>query len=172
MAAKKRPQLSDLLSRLAITGMGTGYLRPAPGTWGSFAVAILCLAALRAGGGNLLTVNVFLAALVLLSTAGCIALGPFTERAFGKKDPSYCTLDEWAGQGLALCLLPFGDTWSQWLLVILMAFLAFRLFDITKPPPVRQLERLPHGFGVVADDLLAGVFANILVQLVLRFILI
>jgi phosphatidylglycerophosphatase A len=55
--------------------------------------------------------------------------------------------------------------------VVLSAFVAFRLFDILKPPPIRRLEELPHGWGVLMDDLLAGVYANVAAQLLARIVI-
>ena len=166
MPQNKRPP-ANLAARIIITGLGTGYLRPAPGTWASLAVAIICMAILISTTGNQLITSGTMALIAIAATIGCVALGKFTERAFGRKDPSQCTLDEWAGQAVALCLLPFGNTLQSWIIVVAAGLLAFRFFDILKPPPIRQLERLPAGWGVVADDLMAGLIANLLLQILL-----
>jgi len=155
------------LGRLIVTGLGTGSLPGAPGTYGSAgAVAVFLLVAWGAGGKQVCVTGTMLA-LAAAATAGCILLGRFMEEAFGRKDPRQCTLDEWAGQAVALCLLPLGDGWASRLLAAGAAFAAFRVFDIAKPPPVRQLEKLPRGWGVVADDLMAGLYANLAARLVL-----
>ena len=110
-------------------------------------------------------------AMVLLALAGsvaCVGLGRWTEKAFSAKDPSQCTVDEWAGQAVALLLLPGGANWRAWLTAAAVAFVAFRFFDILKPPPARRMERLPDGWGVLLDDLVAGLYANLASQLVLR----
>lgn len=161
----------EFAGKMIISGFGTGYLRPAPGTWASAAVAAICFALLYATGGNAATVNLSLAAIVIAATVGCIALGPFAERTYGRKDPSECTIDEWAGQALALLALPLGTTIANWAIAVGVGLAAFRFFDILKPPPVRQLERLKAGWGVVADDLMAGIYANIIAQLILRLLL-
>ncbi len=96
-------------------------------------------------------------------------MGDFAKRAFGKTDPSQCTLDEWAGQAVALIALPLGGTWKQRLIAVGVAFVVFRVLDIIKPPPARQAEKLWGGLGIVADDLVAGVYANIISQLILRY---
>ncbi|RPI62141.1 MAG: phosphatidylglycerophosphatase A [Planctomycetaceae bacterium] len=160
----------NFFRKLVITGLGTGYLRPAPGTWGSAAAVAAFLAVAWLACGNAITINVMLAVILVLSSIGCVAFGKFAETAFGKKDPSYCTVDEWAGQALTLMLLPYGvgTSFTGWLIVAGVAFFAFRFFDIVKPPPARQMEKLPHGWGVLIDDLFAGVYANIAAQLVLR----
>jgi phosphatidylglycerophosphatase A len=93
---------------------------------------------------------------VLLSIPGIWAAG-VTADAVGLKDPGIIVVDEVVGQWITLA----GATalnWHSWLL----AFALFRIFDIWKPPPVRQLERLPRGFGIVADDAMAGVYGALL----------
>jgi phosphatidylglycerophosphatase A len=158
-------------ARLIVTGLGTGYLPVAPGTWSSAAVCAIFLAVALATDGRQVCVTGTMAVLVAAATAGCVGLGRFAESAFGRKDPGECTIDEWAGQALALCMLPLGAGWRDWLVAAGAAFVAFRAFDILKPPPVHQLQKLPHGWGIVADDLAAGVYANVAAQLILRLAL-
>lgn len=161
---------SEFAGKMIISGFGTGYLRPAPGTWGSAAVAAICFALLYVTGGNVTATNFSLAVIVIAATVACVVLGQFAERAYGRKDPSECTIDEWAGQALALLALPLGATAASWAIAVGVGLAAFRFFDILKPPPVRQLERLKAGWGVVADDLMAGIYANVAAQLVLRLV--
>jgi len=160
----------DALGRLVVTGLGTGYLPVAPGTWGSAAVCGIYLAVASATGGKRLWVDGTMALLAVVATITCGLLGRFTERAFGRKDPGQCTLDEWAGQALTLFWLPPGSGWSGWLISAGMAFVTFRVFDILKPPPIRHLEKLPYGWGIVADDLLAGFYANIAARIILLLV--
>ncbi|MCD4823759.1 MAG: phosphatidylglycerophosphatase A [Phycisphaerae bacterium] len=150
--------------------MGTGYLRPAPGTWGSAAACGVFVAVLWATGPNSLVLTAAMAALAVLATLGCVWLGDFMEKTFSRKDPSHCTLDEWAGQAIALLFLPLGVGWGQHGIAIATAFVTFRVFDIIKPPPARQAEKLPKGIGVVTDDLIAGLYANIASQLILKYL--
>ena len=162
----------NTLGKLIISGMGTGYLRPAPGTWGSAAVAaIFLLSAIALGSQGGPAINAILVVILALSSVGCVAFGRAAEIYYGRKDPSNCTIDEWAGQAVSLLLLPAANDPRGWLIVCVTAFIAFRFFDITKPPPARQLEKLPFGWGVLLDDLAAGVYANIASQLVLRLAL-
>lgn len=160
------------LKKAIVTGLGTGYLPIAPGTWGSAAVVGLFVAAAVGSGGRVHCVTGTMAIVAVLASVGCVALGRFTERAFGKKDPGQCTADEWAGQAVALLFAPLGEAASleRVLIVAGVGFVAFRAFDIIKPQPARWLERLPHGWGVLADDLAAGVYALGIVQL-LRLVL-
>ena len=161
------------LRKAIVTGLGTGYLPVAPGTWGSGAVCVVFMAVALGCGGRLICISVTMAVLAAGSAAACVALGQFTERAFGKKDPGECTVDEWAGQAVALIALPLADQAPvlQWLIAAAVAFVAFRFFDIVKPPPARQMEKLPHGWGILLDDLVAGVYANIVAQVALRLVL-
>jgi len=84
-------------------------------------------------------------------------------RASGTKDPQFVVIDEVAGQLIALIAVPLG--WKTFL----TGFILFRVFDIIKPPPVRQLERLPEGTGIVLDDVAAGIFALLGMHLLLHF---
>jgi len=158
------------MRKLIVTGLGTGYLPVAPGTWGSASVAGLFLAVgwgpLGAAGG-FWTAGTMLAVAVAASVA-CVALGAFAESAFGRKDPSECTIDEWAGQAVAYFLLPVGSGPRGLLIATAAGFVAFRLFDIVKPPPARRVEKLRAGWGILVDDLVAGVYANVACQLLLR----
>jgi phosphatidylglycerophosphatase A len=111
-----------------------------------------------------LSAGVTLALLALLTGVAIWTAGE-AEKLFQKRDDGRITVDEIAGQWLALLLLPGG-----WV-VGGVAFLLFRLFDIWKPWPARLAERLPGGLGVVADDLVAGLYANLAGQLLWRVLL-
>jgi phosphatidylglycerophosphatase A len=104
---------------------------------------------------------------IVLLIAVVVAIGipaaTLEERGCGKKDPSHVVIDEVAGQLLTLVACPM--VWPA----LLAGFILFRAFDIVKPPPVRSLERLPEGTGIVVDDLGAGVYALIVLQLLLHF---
>lgn len=156
------------IRKIIVTGFGTGYLPIAPGTWGSAAVCTVFLVAAYASGGSDICVNAVMALVALGASAVCVVLGRFAEGAFGGKDPSRCTIDEYAGQALTFLLLPVGSSSLEWLAVAAAAFLAFRLFDIVKPPPARRMEKLPLGWGILLDDIIAGIYANVACQLVLR----
>jgi phosphatidylglycerophosphatase A len=84
-------------------------------------------------------------------------------RFSGKKDPQWVVIDETAGQLIALIGVPLA--WKSFLAGLIL----FRFFDILKPPPVRQLERLPEGVGIVIDDVAAGLYALLVMHLLLRF---
>ena len=105
------------------------------------------------------------AAIVLatLAVVGGIPAATQVSRASGLKDPQFVVIDEVAGQLIALIAAPVA--WKS----LLLGFILFRVFDIVKPPPVRQLEHLPEGFGIVIDDVGAGLYALAVMQAVLHF---
>jgi phosphatidylglycerophosphatase A len=128
---------------------GAGYAPVASGTVGSFvtvvAIWLLPLTPLR-----------ILVALVVVTLVGIWA-GSRVERVLGKKDPGVIVIDEVAGMLLSVILLP------RTIPVLITAFLLFRLFDIWKPFPARESQALTGGVGVMVDDLIAGVYALVLV---------
>jgi phosphatidylglycerophosphatase A len=101
--------------------------------------------------------------LVVLVTLIGIPAATLVARAAGKKDPQFVVIDEVAGQLMALIAVPLA--WKPFL----VGFIFFRLFDIVKPPPVRQLEAIPEGAGIVLDDIAAGLYALGATQLLLHF---
>jgi phosphatidylglycerophosphatase A len=154
-----RPR-GPLWARLVATLFGIGRLHPGPGSWGSAATVILWAALAFALPLSLRTpVATALAALVTL-----IGIPAATQvaRASGVKDPQFIVIDEVAGQLIALIAVPL--TWKTFL----AGFILFRAFDIVKPPPVRQLEKLPEGAGIVLDDVAAGIYALAVMQLLLH----
>jgi phosphatidylglycerophosphatase A len=135
------------------TFFGAGLLRPGPGTYGSIAAALLWFGAMHA-------VNPTPRAAALATLAAAIAVtligipaSTIVARESGREDPGHVVIDEVAGQLFALIAIP-GD-WKH----ALLALLLFRLFDITKPWPIRRLESLPAGTGIMLDDVAAGLLA-------------
>lgn len=160
---------------LLITTLGLGHMRPASGTWGSMPTVALAAGLMYAGFGPTASPAVYhgvLIAWMLVFCAACIVGGREAEIAFGKKDPGQAVADETAGQVIPLLFLPAAatSTSNHTLLTLALAFVAFRVFDIIKLPPARQLQRLQGGVGILVDDLIAGVHALIVVQLVTRLV--
>jgi phosphatidylglycerophosphatase A len=146
---------------LVATFFGIGYLRPGPGTWGSATTVILWwLVAHRIVPHWQPWVAVLLALVAILVG---IPAATRVARACGRKDPQFVVIDEVAGQLITLIGAPMA--WQS----LLLGFILFRAFDIVKPPPVRQLERLPEGVGIVIDDVGAGLYGLALMQIVLHF---
>jgi phosphatidylglycerophosphatase A len=152
---------APLWATLTATLFGTGYLRPGPGTWGS-AVTVLLWGALAHWIPSKERTPLLIALAVLVIMIG-IAAATQVCRASGKKDPQFVVIDEVGGQLIALIAVPL--TWQSFL----TGFILFRAFDIIKPAPVRQLERLPEGTGIVLDDVAAGIYALLVMQILFRF---
>lgn len=158
-----------------ITVFGLGFMRPASGTWGSMPPVILAVVLNALGfapDGSTTSALVYHAALALvfvIFAGACVVQGDRAEARFGH-DPSEVVADEVAGQCMALAALPAGAlaTPTKSVLTLACAFLAFRLLDIVKPCPARQLQRVPAGWGILLDDLFAGFYAMIVVQTVAR----
>ncbi len=163
---------------LAIATCGVGYLPLAPGTWGSIVGVGLYLlvrgaamkvffeiGALR--NFNLLHIYYAVIAIELVAAVAIALVGTWaasrTERLSGRKDPGRVVVDEVAGQFIALMPVPFMLAPAWWAMIL--AFILFRFFDIVKPYPARRLEALPGGLGIMADDLIAGVYAALGVML-------
>lgn len=154
-----RPR-GPLWATLIATFFGIGRMRPGPGSWGSAATVILWAAVAYAVPASLRTPLAI--ALALLVTLIGIPAATQVARTSGVKDPQFVVIDEVAGQLIALIAAPLA--WKTFL----TGFILFRAFDIVKPPPVRQLERLPEGTGIVLDDVAAGIYALVVMQLLLR----
>jgi phosphatidylglycerophosphatase A len=130
------------LPRFIASMGGVGFIRPAPGTWGSLLVLPVAWAGPEA----------CLGLAVLLSAAGWWALARLPE---AKADPGWVVVDEGAGQSIALAALP----WAGGAAGVLLAFLLFRAFDILKPGPVGWADRRKGASGVMLDDIIAGALA-------------
>ncbi len=152
--------------KLLVSFFGLGYLPGMPGTFGSFGAALLYLALAFSVGPGMLLFAVCLAVAAVFSVF-TIAMGARAEKAFGRKDPPQVVTDEVAGYFLSVAFLfPVKP-----LAAAVCAFVLFRLFDIMKPPPARQLEKLPGGWGLTLDDIAAGVYACVAGHLFLWLIL-
>jgi len=155
-----RPR-APLWATLVATFFGAGRIRPGPGTWGSLATVLVWFVVSRAVPGRwIIPVNVALAA---LAVAVGIPSATRVARSSGLKDPQFVVIDETAGQLITLIGAPLA--WKSFL----VGFILFRAFDIVKPFPVRQLERLPEGTGIVVDDVAAGLYGLAVMQLLLHF---
>jgi len=149
-----------------VTFGGAGMLPGAPGTAGSFAAALLLYLISRATDDPR-TFNAIVMACLIASCAATVALGAWSIEFFGRKDPGPVVLDEVAGVCLTMLFQPVA-TGNRMLMTVGAAFLMFRIFDILKPPPCRKLEALPAGWGILTDDLMAGIYANVACQILLR----
>ena len=135
------------------TWFGAGLLKPGPGTYGSVAAVLLWYGAARifAPGWATLAAGTGLAALA--ATLVGIPAATIVAREAGREDPGFVVIDEVAGQWIAL--IAVRPDWRH----AVLALLLFRLFDIWKPWPIRKLEALPGGTGIMLDDVAAGALA-------------
>lgn len=158
------------LASLSLSVGGLGFLRPAPGTWGSMPPPAVAGVLMLVGVADSVAVGVVAAMLVVASVA-CVLWGRYAEVRFGRKDAAEVVADETAGVAPAtmLAILMADGTVSR-LAALAAAFLLFRFFDILKPWPARQLEALPAGWGVLIDDLVAGVYAAIVLAIGLHLL--
>lgn len=146
---------------IAGTFFGAGRIKPGPGTWGSIAALLLWFAA-----AHLPAIRDAPATLPWLTTAAAlialtigIPAGTIVARESHTEDPQFVVIDEVIGQWIALIACPVD--WKHPLLALIL----FRLFDIFKPPPARQLEDLDGGWGIMLDDVAAGLYALLVLQL-------
>ena len=144
--------MKNSLARILATWFGCGYSPVAPGTVGAAAAVVIAYFL----GWDRVTNGI---AGVLVGLIGIVA-ATIEAQSSGRKDPGHIVIDEVAGQWITLA----GATAFNWK-SYLIGFVLFRLFDIWKPAPVRQLEPLPMGTGIIADDLMAGVYGAVVLYL-------
>jgi len=144
------------LALLVATVMGVGYAPFAPGTFGTAAGLLLWAVLPTAPAVQALAI---LALFAVGSWSGSVA-----ERHFGRTDPGQVVVDEVMGMLITLFMIPVG-WWGA-----VAGFLIFRVADVLKPFPANRLERLPGGFGVMADDAMAAVYANVALRVALMFV--
>lgn len=148
---------NEQLTLLAATGLGSGLLTPAPGTWGTIPGVILAYFLIPYPVLHLWV----LILLILLGTYLCERAGQILQT----HDHSSIVIDEIAG----VLIVFFSVNTNGW--TLLLGFLLFRFFDILKPYPIALIDKkLKNGFGVMADDLLAGVYAGVVLQVILIFL--
>ena len=149
------------LAWLIATFFGCGRLRPGPGSWASAATVLLWWAAARTAGPAIQVL--FAVLLACLAVTLGIPAATRVARESGITDPSFVVIDEVAGQLIALIAAPV--RWKT----LLAGFILFRAFDIVKPPPLRLLEKIPGGSGIMLDDVGAGLYALAILQAALHF---
>jgi phosphatidylglycerophosphatase A len=154
-----------MVDKLAISiasGLGSGYSPVAPGTAGSVVGVIIAVLFILLSG-----LDIFSGFTYALMTAVIFAVGVWAagraEVIYGMKDCGKIVIDEIAGMLVTLYLVPFDWRW------LLAGFLLFRLFDIVKPFPARRIDqRVKGGWGVMLDDIAAGIYANVSLQILVR----
>ncbi len=162
--------MSDRLRVALLTAGGLGRLWPS-GSWGSAVVPVL-VAVLLSAGVRGIAFDIVLVVTGSAFAVSCVRWGAWAEGRYGK-DPGRVVADEVAGQSLALLFLPWRELPEHVgfdAALLSTGFLAFRAFDIVKPPPARQLERLGGGWGILMDDVAAGIYALAVTQVAARFL--
>lgn len=147
------PKTRTLWAWTVATFFGAGLGKPGPGTYGSVAAMLLWALAGIVLHAPPQTLLFLLLAGIVLSIALGVPAATIAARESGRHDPGFVVIDEVAGQWITLLFSP--ADWRHGLIALVL----FRLFDITKPFPVRRLERLPEGWGIVIDDVGAGLYA-------------
>ncbi len=161
-----------MLKRLLTSCLGLGRLPIAPGTWGSLPVAAAFGLLTQFGAPQVVTFMA-MCGFIAAGSVICVLCAPAVVKAVGKDDPGEVVADELAGQAVTFLYLPLfiadgisaAESWA----LATAGFLLFRAFDIMKPWPIRKLERLPGGWGILADDLAAGLCACVLFNVCLLF---
>ncbi len=154
------------MKRLLTSCFGLGFMPIASGTWGSLPPVVLFMV-LSYLDLSVIWISAVMLGVALAASVVCVKFTPAVIESTGKKDPGEIVADEVAGQCLTFVGLAVSATGSICIAAVL-GFLLFRFFDITKLGPIKKLEQLPAGWGVLCDDLLAGVFAAIILQAVVR----
>jgi len=153
--------------RLFTSCFGLGFLPVAPGTWGSLppVVVYMILASLVS---NPWITFIVMGLMVIDFSLVCVLFSDEAIKVNDKKDPGEVVVDEGAGQAVTLMFLCFLG--ANCCLVGVLGFLLFRIFDIIKPWPCRRLEKLPSGVGILMDDIMAGIYAGILLLIIMQFV--
>jgi len=158
---RRKPEgITDYFS-LAVTTFGVGYLPLAPGTWGSMAGVAIYLGVAKLVVSSPI-INAFLLVSILLFTLLGIWASNRAIPLLGNEDPSQAVVDEVIGQLIVFLFVPFAITWP----LVLTGFILFRLFDIWKPYPIDELQILPGGLGICADDIVAGIYGGICLSVI------
>jgi len=159
------PLRGQLPALVVATAGGIGLLRPASGTWATLATGLLCLLIIPLFHGYVLTL--VLLGLTVVATVLGILCAPAAIRHWRRLDPSQVVIDEVAGTLIGLACVPPAILSAQPVLAVGVIMGLFRVFDIVKPYPVSALETLPGSYGIMTDDLAAGLCAGLLAATVL-----
>ncbi|MFN6204221.1 MAG: phosphatidylglycerophosphatase A [Acidobacteriota bacterium] len=159
----------DVVAFLIATAGGAGMMPFGPGTWGSLVGLAIVWALVQGLRNDPLALQNWLIIAALVVTGLGIWAGNHAEKIFGRKDPGQVVIDEVSGQMITFVFLaPYlarlGETWTWWLIP---GFLLFRAGDILKPYPINELQDLDGGFGVMMDDVLAGIYAAVVLSVLI-----
>ncbi|MHB8173341.1 MAG: phosphatidylglycerophosphatase A family protein [Nitrospirota bacterium] len=154
--------MTDKIVIAIASGLGAGYFPFAPGTAGSAAGVLVAFLFIIFSGLNIFSGLIYALLTILVFAVGVWSAGR-AEVIYGEKDCGKIVIDEIAGILVTLYLIPYDWRW------LLAGFILFRLFDITKPFPARRIDqRVKGGWGVMLDDVAAGIYANIALRILVR----
>jgi phosphatidylglycerophosphatase A len=159
------------MKRLLTSCFGLGWLPVAPGSWGSLPSAIIFGLACYFGGSAAISVSLMIT-LIAAGSFVCVKFSHVAVAATGNKDPNEVVADEVAGQALTFLAMPSlmaGASGGQIVSIAVLGYFLFRLFDTVKPWPSYRLEEIHGGWGILADDLMAGVYAGIVLFISAKF---
>ena len=149
------------------TFFGAGFGKPGPGTWGSVAATLIWTTIAFFGRHAPVTLFTLTLAGIALAVALGVPAATISARESGRDDPGFVVIDEVAGQWITMLPLAFMPLdWRH----VLVSLLLFRIFDVWKPFPIRRIENLPEGWGIVFDDVAAGLYAGAVLLLLNRWI--
>jgi phosphatidylglycerophosphatase A len=162
----------DFIAVFIATGLGAGFIPFGPGTWGSIVGLLIAYGLIASFGSDALLLQNILIAAGLVSAALGVWASDRSEKIFERKDASQIVIDEVFGQIISFVFIaPYlaglGARWRWWMIA---GFALFRAFDIFKPYPINRLQGLPGGLGVMMDDALAGVYAAVVLSLLLKLV--
>ena len=152
------------IKKIILSCFGVGFLPLAPGTWGSLLAVAIFLVVRYFCPAPVICGTVIIIAMIA-SSVFCLLFAGEAEKQENKKDPQWIVIDEFAGQ--MVVLLPVTFVEERVLIAAVAGFVLFRIFDILKPPPVRESELLKGGLGILADDIIAGLMAAVALWVVL-----
>jgi len=152
------------IKKLILSCFGVGFLPLMPGTWASLLLLVAFLVIHFFWPMTVIAI-VFLVFVMVVSSVFCLWFAGEAEELEDKQDPGWIVLDELAGEVLAL--LPVAVTGGRVLVTSVAAFVLFRFFDICKPSPIREVQLLKGGLGVLADDLVAGIMTGVVLWVIM-----
>ena len=164
---------ADWFAVLIATGLGSGFIPFGPGTWGSIVGLLIAYELIKFFGSDAISLQNFLIAAGVVSAALGLWASHRAEKIFDRKDAGQIVIDEVFGQIISFVfiapyLVKLGPNWRWWMIA---GFALFRAFDIFKPYPINRLQGLSGGLGVMMDDALAGVYAAVVLSLLLALVI-
>jgi len=167
--ALKIESAADFIAVFIATGFGAGFIPFGPGTWGSVVGLLITYGLIAFFGSDVLLLQNSLIAAGVVSAALGFWAGQRAEKIFDQKDASQIVIDEVCGQIISFVfiapyLIKLGPQWRWWMVA---GFALFRAFDMFKPYPINRLQDLSGGVGVMMDDVLAGIYAAVILSLLL-----